>query len=53
MGLVDEAEFHFFHYFPYTALPKDHKRSPSLWVDFSNANYDPQVGHDLYTRYLS
>jgi len=22
-------------------------------VDFSNANYDPQVGHDLYHRYLS
>ena len=53
MGLVDEAEFHFFHFFPYTHLPEDHRRYESLWVDFSNANYDPQIGHDLYTRYLS
>ena len=53
MGLVDEAEFHFFHFFPYADLPDDHRRYESLWVDFSNANYDPQVGHDLYTRYLS
>ncbi len=53
MGLVDEAEFHFFHFFPYTDLPGDHRRYESLWVDFSNANYDPQVGHDLYNRYLS
>ncbi len=53
MGLVDEAEFHFFHFFPYTDLPEDHRRYASLWVDFSNTNYDPQVGHDLYQRYLS
>ncbi len=53
MGLVDEAEFHFFHFFPYTVLPDDHGSYPSLWVDFSNSNYDPQTGHDLYTRYLS
>ena len=53
MGLVDDAEFHFFHFFPYADLPDDHRRYESLWVDFSNANYDPQVGHQLYTRYLS
>ena len=29
------------------------RSTPSLWVDFSNANYDPQIGHDLYHRYLS
>ena len=53
MGLVDEAEFHFFHFFPYTDLPADHRQYESLWVDFSNSNYDPQIGHDLYNRYLS
>ena len=53
MGLVDEAEFHFFHFFPYTDLPADHREYESLWVDFPNSNYDPQVGHDLYQRYLS
>ena len=44
MGLVDEAEFHYFHFFPYTDLPADHKTRPSLWVDFPNSNYDPQIG---------
>ena len=53
MSLVDQAEFHFFHFFPYTNLPSDHARYESLWVDFPNSNYDPQTGHDLYTRYLS
>ena len=53
MGLVDDTEFHFFHFFPYADLPDDHRRYESLWVDFSNANYDPQVGHQLYNRYLS
>jgi alkanesulfonate monooxygenase SsuD/methylene tetrahydromethanopterin reductase-like flavin-dependent oxidoreductase (luciferase family) len=53
MSLVDQAEFHFFHFFPYTDLPSDHAKYESLWVDFPNSNYDPQTGHDLYTRYLS
>ncbi len=53
MGLVDQAEFHFFHFFPYTDLPADHRERESLWVDFPNTNYDPHVGHDLYNRYLS
>jgi len=53
MGLVDDAEFHFFHFFPYTDLPAGHEKHESLWVDFSNANYDPKVGHQLYNRYLS
>ena len=53
MGLVDQAEFHFFHFFPYTDLPADHREHASLWVDFPNTNYDPTVGHALYDRYLS
>ncbi len=52
MGLVDEAEFHYFHFFPYTNLPSDHKDRPSLWVDFPNRYYDPRVGNELYSRYL-
>jgi alkanesulfonate monooxygenase SsuD/methylene tetrahydromethanopterin reductase-like flavin-dependent oxidoreductase (luciferase family) len=53
MGLVDDAEFHFFHFFPYTDLPAGHEKHESLWVDFSNANYNPTLGHQLYNRYLS
>jgi alkanesulfonate monooxygenase SsuD/methylene tetrahydromethanopterin reductase-like flavin-dependent oxidoreductase (luciferase family) len=52
MGLVDEAEFHYFHFFPYTNLPSDHKDRASLWVDFPNSNYDPKLGSELYNRYL-
>ncbi len=49
MGLVDEAEFHYFHFFPYTDLPADHKTRASLWVDFPNSNYDPKIGHQQAT----
>ena len=52
MGLVDEAEFHYFHFFPYTNLPSNHKDRASLWVDFPNSNYDPKLGSELYNRYL-
>src|SRR5262249_49069069 len=30
-----------------------HEKHQSLWVDFSNENYDPRIGHQLYKRYLS
>jgi len=53
MGYVEDATYHFFHFFPYTDLPADQASRASLWVDFPNSNYDPQIGHDLYTRYLS
>ncbi len=52
MGLVDETEFHYFHFFPYTNLPANHKERASLWVDFPNSNYDPKLGSELYNRYL-
>ena len=53
MGLVDQAEYHFFHFFPYTDLPADHREYASLWVDFSNANYDPRLATTSTHRYLS
>ena len=53
MGLMDRLEFLFFHFMPYTPLPADHKRHESLWVDYSNSNFDPATGHDLYKRYWS
>jgi alkanesulfonate monooxygenase SsuD/methylene tetrahydromethanopterin reductase-like flavin-dependent oxidoreductase (luciferase family) len=53
MSYADRAEFHYFHFFPYTDLPADAAGKESLWVDYPNANYDPKAGHDLYQRYLS
>ncbi|MCW2635633.1 MAG: class flavin-dependent oxidoreductase [Blastococcus sp.] len=46
-------EFYFAHFMPYTGIPEDHKKYDSLWVDFPNSLYDPQLGHELYQRYLS
>ena len=52
MSYADRAEFHYFHFFPYTGLPVDAADKESLWVDYSNSNYDPKAGHVLYNRYL-
>jgi alkanesulfonate monooxygenase SsuD/methylene tetrahydromethanopterin reductase-like flavin-dependent oxidoreductase (luciferase family) len=53
VSVLDELEFLFFHFMPYVPLPADHKRYESLWVDFSNSNFDPAIGHELYQRYWS
>src|SRR5581483_7312478 len=46
-------EFHLFHLMPWPYLPDDFERhNPSAWVTYSNANYDPVKGHELYNRYL-
>ena len=52
MSLTDEAQFHYFHFFPYTDLPADEAERASLWVDVPNTHYDPAVGSQLYNRYL-
>ncbi len=53
MSVIDDLEFLFFHFMPYTALPEDHKKYESLWVDFSNEHFDPPTGHGFYKRYWS
>lgn len=45
--------FNVMHFMPYIHLPENHKDYKSLWVDFSNKNYDPEKGHELYNRYIS
>ncbi|MPZ13295.1 MAG: LLM class flavin-dependent oxidoreductase [Chloroflexi bacterium] len=46
-------EFHLFHLMPWPALPDDFEHEhPSAWVTYSNANFDPVKGHELYNRYL-
>jgi alkanesulfonate monooxygenase SsuD/methylene tetrahydromethanopterin reductase-like flavin-dependent oxidoreductase (luciferase family) len=49
----DDLQFYTMHFMPYTALPADHKKYDSLWVDFSNKFFDPEKGHELYQRYMS
>ena len=43
MSYIDRATFHYFHFFPYTGLPANAADKESLWVDYSNANYDPNA----------
>jgi len=48
-------QFHAFHLMPWPYLPDDFddlNKYPSSWVTFSNSNYDPVKGHQLYNRYL-
>jgi len=55
MSVIDDLKFYFFHFMPYVFLPpdyEDHKKYPSMWVDFSNRFYDPVKGNQLYRRYL-
>ena len=42
-----------FHLMPYAKVDLDAiQRNGSAWVTFSNQNYDPVLGADLYHRYL-
>ena len=46
-------EFYAFHLMPWPHLPADYReKHNSAWVTFSNAFYDPEEGHALYTRYI-
>lgn len=46
-------EFYLFHLMPWPYLEPDfEERHDSAWVTYSNSNFDPQRGHELYNRYL-
>src|SRR5690606_3130697 len=52
-GRAMSLKFFFFHLMPYAALDPDYdKKYNSAWVTLPNSYYDPQVGHQLYNRYL-
>jgi alkanesulfonate monooxygenase SsuD/methylene tetrahydromethanopterin reductase-like flavin-dependent oxidoreductase (luciferase family) len=51
MSAIDDLEFLFFHFMPYAPLPAGQKDHESLWVDYSNSNFDAATGHALYKRY--
>jgi alkanesulfonate monooxygenase SsuD/methylene tetrahydromethanopterin reductase-like flavin-dependent oxidoreductase (luciferase family) len=47
------VEFYFFHLMPWPYLPADFTaQHPSSWVTYSNGEFDPARGHQLYNRYL-
>jgi hypothetical protein len=41
MAWQDDLQFYSMHFMPYVHLPADQDTYDSLWVDFSNAHYDP------------
>jgi alkanesulfonate monooxygenase SsuD/methylene tetrahydromethanopterin reductase-like flavin-dependent oxidoreductase (luciferase family) len=47
------VRFDFIHFMHYVHLPENQKDFRSLWVDFPNKHFDPQLGLALYQRYLS
>jgi alkanesulfonate monooxygenase SsuD/methylene tetrahydromethanopterin reductase-like flavin-dependent oxidoreductase (luciferase family) len=45
--------FFFFHLMPYAPLDPDYDRThKSSWVTLPNSYYDPELGAELYNRYL-
>ena len=53
MSDANDVQFYYFHFMPYTHYPEDHKKYEATWVNFPNTIYDPEVGHQLYQRYMS
>jgi alkanesulfonate monooxygenase SsuD/methylene tetrahydromethanopterin reductase-like flavin-dependent oxidoreductase (luciferase family) len=46
-------KFYAFHFMPYPYLEEGFKdKYQSDWVTYPNSNYDPVVGHELYSTYL-
>jgi alkanesulfonate monooxygenase SsuD/methylene tetrahydromethanopterin reductase-like flavin-dependent oxidoreductase (luciferase family) len=48
-----QLRFDFMHFMPYTAVPEDLGKYKSLWVNFPNKIYDPQIAQGLYQTYFS
>ncbi len=49
----DDLQFYTFHFMHYNDLPADHKKYDSLWVDYSNKNFDAKKGYEFYQRYMA
>jgi alkanesulfonate monooxygenase SsuD/methylene tetrahydromethanopterin reductase-like flavin-dependent oxidoreductase (luciferase family) len=45
-------KFNCFHLMPYPHLPEDFDRHPSPSLRLPNKHFDPEIGHQLYNRYL-
>ena len=45
-------KFYLFHLMPYPHLHQNYDSYPTGWINYSNANYDPQKGIRIYNEYL-
>ena len=52
MSALDDIKLYFFHHHHYLDVPADHERYRNSMVDYSNAHFDPVLGHELYDRHL-
>jgi alkanesulfonate monooxygenase SsuD/methylene tetrahydromethanopterin reductase-like flavin-dependent oxidoreductase (luciferase family) len=46
------VRFYLFHLMPYPAVPDEFDARPSASITVPNSWYDPQLGRELYNRYL-
>jgi alkanesulfonate monooxygenase SsuD/methylene tetrahydromethanopterin reductase-like flavin-dependent oxidoreductase (luciferase family) len=49
--VFDEIQFYLFNHHHYIDVPPDADRYDSTWVDYPNALFDPERGHELYQRF--
>jgi alkanesulfonate monooxygenase SsuD/methylene tetrahydromethanopterin reductase-like flavin-dependent oxidoreductase (luciferase family) len=53
MRWQDDLQFYAFHFMPYLDPNQGkHDDRESFWVDYSNKNFDPEIGTQLFQRYL-
>ena len=51
MNVFDDIQFYLFNHHHYIDEPPDSDRYDSTWVNYPNANFDPEVAHELYQRW--
>ena len=52
VSALDEIKLYVFHHHHYLDVPEDHERYRNSMIDYSNAHFDPELGHALYDRHL-
>ena len=51
MNVFDDIQFYLFNHHHYIDEPPDSDKYESTWVTYPNANFRPDVAHELYQRW--
>src|SRR5919204_5222662 len=51
VNVFDDIQFYLFNHHHYIDEPPDSDRYESTWVNYPNANFDPELAHELYQRW--
>lgn len=52
MSNLDEIKLYVFHHHHYIDIPADHEKYKASMIDYPNALFDAERGHELYDRHL-